>query len=275
MQEHRKVYPSGHAPVKWISWLLLAAAAVVILTGLFSGRNTTGTITPLPTTTPYPLDERFDETMETCEWSLPEVNWYALQLGAFDNTESAQSLAAQFQGRGAAGYLWQDERHRVLAAIYASEEDARSVRQQISEQHEVDSYLYRIQLPAIQVSIHGMRGQIEMLQAAFVHAVDLIESLQEVSLKSDRSEIGREELVASLDGLREQMELVRLRLYQRFPEPRNATVSGLIQLMDDYASFVEALDAGEAEVLFGAELKHQTIRSLDLLRQVYDTLGDT
>ncbi len=275
MQENRKIYPSGQKPARWIGWLLLVLSAVIVLTGLGSHQSSSGTITPLPTATPLPMDERFDETMETTEWTLPEVCWYALQLGAFDSEESAQALAAQYRQRGAAGYIWQDERHRVLAAIYATEADARSVRQQISQLHEVECYLYCIRLPSIRVSIHGMRGQIEILQAAFLHAGDLIDTLQQYTLQSDRSEIGRDELRASLHSLLSQTEVVRQRMQQRFPEPRNATVSGLIALFSDYAGFVSALDQEEADVFLGAQLKHQTIHSLDLLRQVYDTLGNT
>lgn len=275
MQDRHKVYPSGHAPIRWISWLLLIAAALVFLSGLLIRRTPSGTITPLPTQTPYPLTESFDETMETCQWSLPAVEWYALQLGAFDNEESARALAEQFQARGAAGYLWQEERFRLLAAIYASETDARNVRQQISQQHGVESYLYRISLPSVAVSIHGMRGQIEILQAAFLHASDLITAMQETGLKADRGESTREEQLATLSALDEQMQLVKLRLYQRFPEPRNDCVAGLIHLFDDYSGFVTALNPQETEVLFSTKLKHQTLRSLDLLRQVYDILGNT
>ncbi|MBO5500532.1 MAG: SPOR domain-containing protein [Clostridia bacterium] len=275
MQDRRKVYPSGHAPIRWISWLLLLAAAVVFLGGLLPSRKPSGTITPLPTETPYPLTESFDETMETCQWSLPAVEWYALQLGAFDNEASAKTMAEQFQARGAAGYLWQEERFRLLAAIYASETDARNVRQQISQQHEVESYLYRISLPPVAVSIHGMRGQIEILQAAFGHASDLITAMQETGLAADRGESTREEQLAKLSALDEQMQLVKLRLYQRFPEPRNSCVTGLIQLFDDYSGFATSMDPQETEVMFSTKLKYQTLRSLDLLRQVYDILGNT
>jgi len=275
MQKQRKVYPSGHAPIRWISWLLLALSALMVLSGLTAREKVGNTIVPLPTETPYPLTEHFDETMETCQWTLPAVARYALQLGAFDSEESARILAEQFQGRGAAGYLWQDERYRVLAAIYKSEADARQVRQQLSQQHEVDSYLFRISLPPVAVSIHGMRGQIEILQAAFGHAADLISNLQEACLKSDRSENTRDEQIEALQAIHEQMQLVKLRLYQRFPEPRNACVVALIDLFDDYSRYAEALDSQQPEVLFSAMLKHQTLRSLDLLRQVYAIVENT
>lgn len=275
MQEHTKVYPSGHAPLGWFGWMLLVLSALVILTGLTNRKQNDAIITPLPTATPYPLEDTFDETMETCQWALPQVEWYALQLGAFDHEEAARMLGEQYQGRGAAGYLWYDERYRVLAAIYPTETDARSVRQQISQQHEVDSYLFRIFLEPIEVSLHGMRGQIEILQAGFTHAADMVSSLQEICVLSDRSELTREEQLQRLNALNDQLQLVKLRLYQRFPEPRNACVTGLIALFDDYAVFANAASSEEAQVLFGAGLKHQTLRSLDLLRQVYDILGNT
>lgn len=275
MQEHTKVYPSGHAPLRWLGWLLMILSALVILTGLTSRKQASDTIIPLPTATPYPLTEEFDETMENCQWALPQVEWYALQLGAFDNREAAETMGEQYRRRGAAGYLWQDERYRVLAAIYPSDTDARNVRQQISEQHQVDSYLYRICLQPIEVSLYGMRGQIEIIQAGFTHAADMISSLQEICVLSDRSELTHEEQVKQLITLNDQLQLVKLRLYQRFPEPRNACITGLIALFDDFETFAGEADTGEAQVLFGAKLKYQTLRSLDLLRQVYDILGNT
>lgn len=275
VQEHKKIYPSGHAPVKWLSWLLVGVAAFLVLGGLLSRSTVDTVIEPLPTATPFSLEEGFDETLESCQWQLPEVNWYALQLGAFDGQSSAEELGEQYRLRGAAGYLWQDERWRVLAAVYATEEDARTVRKQISELHGVDSYLYHIRLPGAAVSMQGMRGQIEILKAAFEHAAALVGELQQLSLQADRSQGGTEELSAALFALKDQTSLVSVRLSQRFPEPRNSCVVGLMELFGSYADFCESLQADAPAVSFGASLKYQTILSLDLLRQVYNTLGNT
>ncbi len=276
MQGHRKVYPGGQAPIiRWLSILLVVLAAIIVASGLIGRRKNNEIVKPLPTVTPFPLEESFDETVESCEWALPAVEWYALQLGAFDGEASARELAETYQRRGAAGYLWQEERWRVLAAIYANENDARSVRQQLLQQHNVESYLFRISLPSIQVSIHGMRGQIEILQAAFVHSAELIEALEASSLALDRGETTVGEQMQTLTGLNEQMQLVRLRLHQRFAQPRDPCVTGLITLFDDFGTFCAGLDASRSEAAFGACIKHQTIRSLDLLRQVYDILGHT
>ena len=275
MQEQKKIYPSGHAPAKWLSWFVTLLTVVVVLSGLFTRSHTDTVIQPVATATPLPLEESFDETMDSCEWSLPEADWYALQLGAFDSEDSALALAEQFRMRGAAGYLWHQDRYRVLAAIYPTEEDARAVRTQISQQHGVDSYLCRITLPGVQVSMQGMRGQIEILQAGFLHAADLVAQLQACSLLADHSGADTAELLATLKAASEQTSLVAARIRQRFPEPRNACADGLLRLLEGFGSFCAGLDEGAQTVLFGSELKYQSILSLDLLRQVYDTLGNT
>lgn len=275
MHNTKKVYPSGHAPLRWLGWLMVLLAAAVIVSGLATRKEQQPFIEALPTATPFPLSESFDETMESCEWALPELNWYALQLGAFDNEAAAQETAAQFRLRGAAGYLWSADRYRVLAAVYASQDDAQTVRTQIREQHGVDSYIYPIRLPGAGVSMQGMRGQIEILKAGFIHAAELIAQLQQYSLLADRPDSSIPHIIEGLQALRDQTALVALRLRQRFPEPRNSCVAGLLGLFDEYSDYCNNLDAQTPSVGFGAQLKYQTIQSLDLLLQVYDTLGNT
>jgi hypothetical protein len=275
VQRTKKVYPSGHAPLRRLGWLMVLLAAAVMVSGLAGRKEPQPFIEALPTATLFPLSESFDETVESCEWTLPEQNWYALQLGAFDSEPAAQETAEQFRLRGAAGYLWHTDRYRVLAAVYASEDDARTVRTQIREQHGIDSYIYPIRLPGAGVSMQGMRGQIEILKAGFIHAAELIAQLQQYSLLADRPDGSIPQIVEGLQALRDQTSLVALRLGQRFPEPRNSCVAGLLELFAGYSDFCSAMDANIPSVGFGAQLKYQTIQSLDLLMQVYDTLGNT
>jgi len=276
MERHTRIYPAEKNGKVWLCHLLLLASAIVILSGLIWPTATPDlVITPSATATPIPMNEAFDETMTEMEMTLPASEWYALQLGAFESETAAQEMARQYTRRGAAGYVWHDGRYRALAAVYPSREDAQMVRQQLEQQHQVETYLYQVSLPALQVRISGMQGQLDILQAAFLHGTDLIKQLQQLSLLMDRQEISVAEAVQQMRALGEQMETVVLRLYQRFRAPRHRTVTALCQCFESYAAYSKQLNPSNSSVALAASIKHQALASLNELKQVYDTLLDT
>lgn len=275
MQTRKRVYPSERKPAKWVSYSLLFLSAVILFSGVAARSGGDAVFETVATPSPIPLDAAFDETRETREITLNGSVWYALQLGAFETEEAAGQLAEQFQRRGAAGYLWPEERFRVLAAVYPEKEDAQAVRQQLRDQHDVDSYLFEISIPSVSLRMTGMRGQIDILEAAFLHAEDLIRQMERISETLDRQEITPAEAAEELNTLREQVELVALRMEQRFLSPRNAAVTGLIGLMRDYAAFAREKTGQESNALLSRQLKYQTIQTIRLLLELTDALRNT
>ena len=275
MQTRKRVYPSERKPAKWVSYSLLFLSAVILFSGVAARSDGDAVFETVATPSPIPLDAVFDETRETREITLNGSVWYALQLGAFETEEAARQLAEQFQRRGAAGYLWPEERFRVLAAVYPEKEDAQAVRQQLRDQHDVDSYLFEISIPSVSLRMTGMRGQIDILEAAFLHAEDLIRQMERISETLDRQEITPAEAAEELNTLREQVELVALRMEQRFLSPRNAAVTGLIGLMRDYAAFAREKTGQESNALLSRQLKYQTIQTIRLLLELTDALRNT
>lgn len=275
MQTRKRVYPSERKPAKWVSYSLLFLSAVILFSGVAARSGGDAVFETVATPSPIPLDAAFDETRETREITLNGSVWYALQLGAFETEEAAGQLAEQFQRRGAAGYLWPEERFRVLAAVYPEKEDAQAVRQQLRDQHDVDSYLFEISIPSVSLRMTGMRGQIDILEAAFLHAEELIRQMERISETLDRQEITPAEAAEELNTLREQVELVALRMEQRFLSPRNTAVTGLIGLMRDYAAFAREKTGQESNALLSRQLKYQTIQTIRLLLELTDALRNT
>ena len=275
MQTRKRVYPSERKPAKWVSYSLLFLSAVILFSGVAARSGGDAVFETVATPSPIPLDAAFDETRETREITLNGSVWYALQLGAFETEEAAGQLAEQFQRRGAAGYLWPEERFRVLAAVYPEKEDAQAVRQQLRDQHDVDSYLFEISIPSVSLRMTGMRGQIDILEAAFLHAEELIRQMERISETLDRQEITPAEAAEELNTLREQVELVALRMEQRFLSPRNAAVTGLIGLMRDYAAFAREKTGQESNALLSRQLKYQTIQTIRLLLELTNELRNT
>lgn len=273
MQDNKRVYRTGGFPSVWLNYLLLFLSAVVLISGLvWRGDGDEVDIAPLPTLTPIPTGEAFDETRESRDITLQGREWYALQLGVFENEDSADELAERFRARGAAGYVWGDGRFRVLAALYATKDDAQNVRRQLSENHTVDTYIYQIDLPATELRLSGMRGQLDIMEAAFAQAGDCIASLQALAISMDRQEAGVEDARMALEAIAVQCDNMRLRLRQRFPEPRHQTVEGLLACFDDYMLFTGGLGEGVSVVELTVYVKHQAIHALRLLGNVYEGL---
>lgn len=276
MERHTRVYPAEKRGQGWLSGLLLFLSAAVLLSGLvWREKPSELSIQAVATATPIPLDSAFDETPAQEEFTLPGATWYALQLGAFENETAAMQVSEQYAQRGAAGYVWHDNRYRALAALYPTKEDAQNVREQLESQHDIETYLYPVDLPAIRVRLKGMQGQLDILQAAFAHGGDLVSQLQQLSVRLDRQEANTQEAVQALQTLHEQVEAVSLRLKQRFSTPRHQSVDGLISCMEDYSAFCASLNAQESNVSLSARVKRQAFQSLELLKRVYDSLSHT
>ena len=276
MERRRRVYPAPRTHDGWLSGLLLFLSAIVVLSGLvWRGEKEELSILLAPSPTPIPINESFDETLVQTEVALQGSEWYALQLGVFENQESAALLAEEYSRRGAAGYVWCDGRYRTLAAVYASKEDAQNVREQLRRKHDVETYLYTISYPSLQLKLSGMQGQVEILQAAFLHAEEMIRLLQNLSMALDRQETNAEEIRASLNGMNDQLTAVSLRLRQRFAVPRHETVTRLLKCFETYSAFAATIDLADSEVGLGTKLKYQTFLSLDSFKQVYDSLSNT
>lgn len=274
VERHRRVYPAERTGGGWLSILLLLTAAILIAGG-FLQKESNLSIVPVPAQTPVPLNEAFDETPVMQEISLPEKIWYALQLGAFDEEKGAREMAEHFVKRGAAGYVWNDGKYRTLAAVYTSREDAQAVRERLSSNHSVETYLYTIPLQPLILRISGMKGQLEILQAAFFHANDLCQSLQRISTELDQQTMNVEEAISALNALADQDETVMLRLEQRFAPPRHFAVEGLIGCLNDYTHFCSTLNEEQSLVEIGMKVKYQTLHTLYLLQSVYNNLNHT
>lgn len=276
MEENKRVYPSGKAPGKWFNYILLFLSVVLLLSGLlWRGGGDGVELNVAGTPTPIPTDAAFDETVETREMTLPSRTWYALQLGAFENEQSAAELAKTFEARGAAGYVWKDTRYRALAALYPTQADIQQVRTQLSGKYGIDSYTYEVSLPTLTLRMTGMRGQLDILEAGFLHADDLVSQLQKLSILMDRQEVNAEEAIQQLGGLRSQMETVSLRLSQRFGSPRHGAVQGLIDLFDSFAVFTKGVQTGASAVELATDIKYQALDTLYRLKTIYDGLGNT
>ncbi len=273
MQGNKRVYPREKIQGGKLHYVLLIVSALVLLSGLLGREQSEVSIENItPTQTPIALDESFDETIESRDIQLPSATWIALELGSFDQIDDANALATLYQARGAAGYVWVDERFRILAALYDNRDDASSVREQLRDVHEIETQIFDISLPVTTVRMQGMVGQLDILQAGFIHANDLIAQLQDLSLLIDRQEVSVDQAIDDLLAINAQTSLVAMRIAQRFPKPWHETIEGLVAIFDQFETFASSVSQTASLSEMSTLIKYQAFVTLDQLKQVYDGL---
>lgn len=266
-ESKQKLYRVEKSGLKTATRMMIFLSFVIIFAGLLSrgGGDLDLTVTPSATPSPTPLTETFDETVETKEITLPETVWYAIQMGAFESEEAAKTLAATYQNRGAAGYvMFQENRYRVLASVYPNKDDAQTVRTQLKTSHEIDSYVHEVAMPELTLKLTGMKGQIDIIEAALRFFPDALTQLQKMSIALDRKEANQQEVANELHVLCARAEELISVFSKRFTSPKHIMVERIEHLLSLYRQLEGAINADETlAVALAASLKYQTLAMID------------
>ena len=128
------------------------------------------------------------EAMQTETVTLPAVNMYALQIGAYDSVANAQQLIGSLRSLGAAGYCYEtDGSVRILAACYADEEQARSVCERLNAQGHACVVL-ELSSASLSLDVTAPERQRTAVKNAVDSAVKLIGELSSEVIRFDEEE---------------------------------------------------------------------------------------
>ena len=169
---------------KGLLWILFALAAAAAALFMLNGRH----ILTLPAFTAPALSAE-EMQQQTRVITLPGGQWFALQLGAFEEEKSARTLADSFRSRGAAGHVYPGDTYRVLAAAYESRESAQAVQAQLALHHGVDAYLYPLARSEVTLRLTGQKAQLDALEDAFLLCDQLTYTLASLSQALDKGEM--------------------------------------------------------------------------------------
>lgn len=201
---------------------LMALSALVVLVGLAS-RITGGeelSAAVIATPTPTPLTATFDETVETRQVTCPAETWYCLQTGVFSTLEAAQEKSTAYSDRGAPGYVAQDgDKYRVLLSAYGTQEEAQRVRERLDTQQAVDTYVHEMTRPELPLQLTGMRGQLDVIEAAMALLPTLADQWRDAALMVDQGEMTLEEAQRMAAESLEQCRVMLQVLNERFVSP--------------------------------------------------------
>ncbi len=206
------------------------------------------------TPVPAPREER--------ALTLPGSTWYALQLGAFDHAEAAESLAEAYRSRGAAGYVRRQGQYRVLAAAYGARADAQAVMTQLRASHQVDAVLTEITRPQVTLRLTGRQDQLTALSDAYDAIEQLSIQLASLSDSLDRGKTDRQTALDALRSHRDTLTALKNRIGAQFGENLPQAVSAVADLLNALSlSLNDALSA-QSDTALGARIKYAQLQCL-------------
>ena len=266
--EHHRTYPRSGFGTR----ALLALSALVLLTGLISRFTGTDglTATVLTTASPTPLTVAFDETVESRTLSLDAETWYCLQSGIFSTEAAAREKSAVYQDRGAPGYVVPDgEKFRVLLCAYATREEAQAVRERLASQQNVDTYVYEMTCPDLRLQLTGMRGQLDVLDAAEALLPALARQWRDAALAVDQGQMTLSEVTALAAEQAEQCQVMRSTFVERFTAPLPPLAQQLQALLQEAEASAQRvrtaaerdLTHASAQMIMEALAGHQALKA--------------
>ena len=230
---------------------LLGAGALNVIRGdtglsLPFGGVSAGT----PTLSPAEAARREEDAVLSAEI------WYALQLGAFEDADQAKALSDGFRARGAAGYVYFQDRYMSLAAAYSTRADAQSVQAQLKSQHGVETQVKEIVRPEVTFHLSGQSAQLTALSDALNALSESPRRFAALASALDRGESGKEQAKTVLRSERDTAQALLDRLQTLFPSNAHSLVG---EITDTMQSLIQALNSAlSAETVsrLGAETRY-------------------
>ena len=244
-------------------WVVLAALGLIVLAGsyfLHPGEHRLS-MAPAPTLTPG--ESISDQRMLTIQGQ----QWYALQLGVFDQKEAALALAESFRSRGAGGYVTEEAPYRVLAAAYESRADAQAVQNQLRTLHSVDVYVHEMASGEIVLNVSGQKAQLTALSDVYDALSQAAGKLSNLSQGLDQHTLDRESVDAALRSEKETFASLAYRIEMLFGEKPHEAVrnaAGLLQKISDQLGHTMG---AQSELQLGACIKYCQLLCIDGLMQ--------
>ncbi len=221
----------------------------------------------LPTATPH-AELKATEEKNTAELSLPSASYTALQLGAFENVQSAAAEAEKYKARGAAGYVFFEGKNRLFASIYPTREEARNVQQRLKNDHSVETYLYTLSLPPITMRVTGTETQLSALSGALALPSALLSETYSLFLSLDEGRITGEDAKAVMQAQSRRIGETVSEMKRVFAGTGSGTIIHLEKTLDNIKRSIDVLSDKNlsTDVEISAQIKYTYIDQIIELR---------
>ncbi len=183
-------------------------------------------------------DEK-DTSKVTKNIKANSLSMFTIQMSAFTDEKNANEFAKQLQSKGGAGYVLNDEFHRVLAVGFQKEEDAKKVKEQLKADG-IESHVYPISSSGADMKITAVKANIDAIQSAYGMWEEKYVALEKVIRDLDSDVIPAADACGQMEKIKKEMVRKRDELKaMNAKQDNNAVLSGLVSL---YESGIKSFD---------------------------------
>lgn len=253
-----------------------------LISPILIGDGDKDNIEPLPEDDPVltmPEDDSTNnKTADTVKITEPlkanALSMYAIQMGAFADGENAEVFAQELRRRGGAGFVLDDDFHRVLAIGFQSEEDAKQVRDELKADG-IESHVYKIASAGVDMNITATEANVNAIRSAYLLWEDTFADLEAIIIDLDSGTIGPKEAYDKVKNIQSVMDEKHLEL-QRLNENQtnNLVLSGLVDL---FGRGVQSLNGilsqnSSDKVAISSKIKYTNIDMLILYKDYIEQI---
>lgn len=130
--------------------------------------------------------EIFDNLSDVLAKASGIPTYYAVEVGSYQDIQSAREASDLFRSRGAGGYVVNDGTYRVIAAIYNNKEDAKAIVEKLIADG-LSGTIYEIKGAKVNFEQYGIIGN--DIREAVEYSATLYDKLYDIGNSLDRQEI--------------------------------------------------------------------------------------
>lgn len=170
-------------------------------------------------------EEDASKTTETVK--VNAMNFFGIQMGAFNSKENAQAVGDQLKAKGGAGYILDDQYSRVIAMMFLNENDAATVIQQLKN-NSIEAQMYELKCPGVEMEITATGTKIEGIKSIFSLIQEKFGDIENTIKDLDNDKITIEIAINRLDQIKNEI-IDKIELLNQYSATQegNKVLSGL------------------------------------------------
>lgn len=185
------------------------------------------------------------------------VSAYFLQTGVFSTEENAKTEAAEIMIQGGAGYIaLEEEKYQVVLAVYASKEDAQTVKDRLLEQNEMETMIKQKSVGNTTLNMKASLTQKEALEKVLSDLDAVRKDLDAANASIDQLQTAKEHANEAKTTLKN----MQTRLAGAFNKGENSFADGLSDLVNNMLLDITAAEE-KTDGYVAAGIRHAHVRS--------------